>query len=254
LILDGDYSSTVFNVTADHNGGIDVSAGPSNAATIASGATLEVSEAASEKLTFEGPTGSLKLDNPESFGGEIAGFAEKSSSAEYSETIDLVRINHEVAAFAETYNPSSGILTVTDGLHNATFKFDSFNGTLNFVSDHHGGTLITGSPLAEQQSIGAMSNASSDQFDFKAAAGTAGDGRVENFKTIHSEFDSDHSAVSSNDTASSSARFWSFGANSGKDQRDDLSSLEHRFGHDHVAAGTLSPSSSHANDYVLPYH
>jgi hypothetical protein len=45
--------------------------------------------------------------------------------------------------FPETYNASSGVLTVTEGNNSARLTLDNFNGTFDFVSDGHGGTLIT---------------------------------------------------------------------------------------------------------------
>jgi hypothetical protein len=40
------------------------------------------------------------------------------------------------------------LLTVSDGIHNASFTFDNFNAMLYFVSDGKGGTLITDPPLS----------------------------------------------------------------------------------------------------------
>ena len=63
-------------------------------------------------------------------------------------TVDLVGIDFNSAHFSDTFNSSSGLLTVTDGTNTAHITFDDFNATLDFASDGNGGTLITDPPAS----------------------------------------------------------------------------------------------------------
>jgi hypothetical protein len=128
-------------------------------ATVASGGSLELNAASSESVTFAGGTGSLILDQPAGFTGHIIGFTGTAPDAAHSDTIDLVGINFSSSQFTESYNPSTGLLTVSDGIHNASFTFDNFNATLYFASDGKGGTLITDPPVSGVS--GAAANAPS---------------------------------------------------------------------------------------------
>jgi hypothetical protein len=148
--LAGNQSGTTWTVTADgSNTGIDVYDPPAVAvATIAAGASLDIGAPSRENVTFTGGTGSLVLNDPENFTGQIIGFTGTAPDAAHSDTIDLVGINYDSSHFAETYNSSTGLLTVTDGTHSASLTFDDFNATLDFASDGNGGTLITDPPAA----------------------------------------------------------------------------------------------------------
>jgi hypothetical protein len=253
LILDGYYSSTKFDVTAHQNGGVDIASGPASVAIVSDGETLELNHASSEHIAFDGGAGSLILDQPTTFAGHISGFRGTAPDAAHSDTIDLVGIDHASSGFSETFNTSTGQLMVTDGSHYATFNFDNFSGALHFASDHHGGTLITDPPvrLIAQQSPGAA-NASSDQFDFKPALGNAG--RIDNFKSNHSEFDLDHFTVNSNDTNNLTEWFWGSATNSKKELPIDPGLCDHRVGHDPILSSNNPLGSPHMNDYVLPSH
>ena len=99
-------------------------------------------------MTFTGGTGSLVIDDPVDFNGHISGFTGTAPDAEHSDTIDLVGIDFNSTQFDETYNASTGLLSVTDGSHAASFTFDNFKATLDFASDGKGGTLITDPPAA----------------------------------------------------------------------------------------------------------
>jgi hypothetical protein len=90
----------------------------------------------------------LVLDNPESFAGQITGFTGTAPDAAHSDVIDLVGINYDSSSFAESYNSTTGLLTITDGTHSASITFDNFNATLDFASDGNGGTLITDPPTS----------------------------------------------------------------------------------------------------------
>ena len=159
LTLVGNYSSSNWVVTNDNNGGADI-VDPPAAATIINGGNLEISAPSNETVTFTGATGSLVLNQSESFTGQIIGFTGTAPDAAHSDTIDLVGINYDFGQFAELYNSSTGLLAVTDGSNTASITFDDFNATLDFASDGNGGTLITDPPASG--SSGATSIARAD--------------------------------------------------------------------------------------------
>ena len=123
----------------------------------------------------ENTTGSLVLDSPSTFTGKISGFTGTAPDAAHSDTIDLAGIDYSSAHFSESYNASTGVLSVTDGSHSASLTFVDFNGTLDFASDGNGGTLIT-DPPADGGSPGAspVVVANGDQFVFKPSSDGAG--------------------------------------------------------------------------------
>jgi probable HAF family extracellular repeat protein len=141
---------------ADGNGGADVfdpAAAPvtvvnDSAIVINDGADATIGTSSSETVTFTGGTGSLVLNDPESFTGQIVGFTGTAPDAAHSDTIDLVGINYDSPNFSEAYNAQTGLLTVSDGSNTANLTFDNFNATLDFASDGDGGTLITDPPAA----------------------------------------------------------------------------------------------------------
>ena len=146
------------------------------AVTIGGGGNTLIALPFSDTVTFTGGTGSLILNDPAAFTGQIVGFTGTAPDAAHSDTIDLVGINYDSAHFAELYNSTSGLLSVTDGSHTASFTFDNFNATLDFASDGHGGTLITDPPAAGSTSelsagsaVGWGMNFSDDKIDFKPA-------------------------------------------------------------------------------------
>ncbi len=147
ITLGANYSGA-WTVTGDGHGGVDIYDPPAAVATIANGSALDLNEPSSETVAFTGGTGSLVLNDPEGFTGQIAGFTGTAPDAAHSDTIDLIGINYDSSGFAESYNSSTGLLTVTDGTNTASITFDDFNATLDFASDANGGTLITDPPAA----------------------------------------------------------------------------------------------------------
>ncbi len=117
--------------------------------SIGSGDAIYVGNVAfNDTVSFTAGTGALVLKDPETFTGQIVGFTGTAPDAAHSDTIDLIGINYDSSHFAETYNSSSGLLTVTDGSNTAHITFDNFHATLDFASDGNGGTLITDPPAA----------------------------------------------------------------------------------------------------------
>jgi hypothetical protein len=171
-VVGGIGSGNTFTFQSDGHGGTELYDPPAAHATIATGATLDLAAPSSESVTFAGGTGSLVLDDPGSFTGKISGFTGTAPDAAHSDTIDLAGINYNSAGFSETYNASTGQLSVTDGSHSASLTFDNFNGTLDFASDGNGGTLVTDPPAnAAPPSTNPVVVASGDQFVFKAWGG-----------------------------------------------------------------------------------
>ncbi len=147
LLVGNETTGNGYNwtATADGNGGANV-VDPAPIATIANGASLDIAAPSNENVTFTGGIGSLILNDPAGFTGQIVGFTGTAPDAAHSDTVDLVGIDFNSAHFADTYSSSVGLLTVTDGTHTADITFDDFNATLDFASDGNGGTLITDPP------------------------------------------------------------------------------------------------------------
>ncbi|MFZ1882296.1 MAG: hypothetical protein WAU53_01535, partial [Rhodoplanes sp.] len=127
-------------------------------ALITGDATLEFAAAASINVTFVGADdfGTLVLDNPTAYTGQIFGFA--GTSLENSDIIDLKGITFDVGT-SWTYHDNigfntGGILTVDDTANGVTMAVDSITfgdgeyTTANFIltSDGDGGTLIADPP------------------------------------------------------------------------------------------------------------
>ncbi|WP_375778515.1 hypothetical protein ACE103_04785 [Bradyrhizobium sp. ma5] len=117
----------------------------SASATIAAGATLELPGASNATVTFQGSTGTLKLDNSASFSGTVAGMTG-------SDAIDFANIN-----FASVHTPTfsgtstNGTLTVTDGTVTASIALlgNYMASTFTTSSDGHGGTLVVDPPATQ---------------------------------------------------------------------------------------------------------
>ena len=120
--------------------------GASGAATIAANATLELAAANSASVTFAASTGTLKLDQPSTFSGEIFNFA-GDGTLSGSDHIDLKGMDYNT--LQDSY--ANGVLTVTDGSGD-TAKLN-FNGSyvlanFAFASDGNGGTIVYDPPVS----------------------------------------------------------------------------------------------------------
>ena len=118
--------------------------------TIANGGNLEFGGSVpnTETLAFIGSTGTLQLDDPQAFSGQISGFTGTAPNAAHSDVIDLAGINYNSGDFSDTYNPATGVLSVTDGTKSALLTFVGFTGTFQFASDSNGGTDVFDPPTA----------------------------------------------------------------------------------------------------------
>jgi len=135
------------------NGGILAIEDPviGSGSAIIAGGTIAIGAQSNLNVTFDngqsGATyGELILADASHFSGHISGFAGTAPDPAHSDVIDLVGINYNSLLFSETYDASTGLLTVTDGSNSAGFMFDNFDGVLKFSSDGNGGTLITDPP------------------------------------------------------------------------------------------------------------
>jgi hypothetical protein len=77
---------------------------------VRAGATLELAAAASGSVTFISSTGTLRLDAPSTFSGQIFGFTGDGTLAG-SDRIDLINLNYNNAIqSSSTHNSSTGLL------------------------------------------------------------------------------------------------------------------------------------------------
>ena len=117
--------------------------------TVAAGATVELSSAFVGPVSFAGSTGTLQLDQAQSFTGTIAGFGGQ-------DQIDLRDISfgaNSTLGYLAKSNNTGGDLTVTGGKHTANIALLGQYAAASFVmaSDGHGGTLITEPPVLVAQ-------------------------------------------------------------------------------------------------------
>jgi hypothetical protein len=124
--------------------------GASGVATIAANATLGLAAADSASVTFAASTGTLKLDQPSTFSGEIFNFT-GDGTLSGSDHIDLKGIDYNT--LQDSY--ANGVLTVTDGSGD-TAKLN-FNGSyvlanFAFASDGNGGTIVYDPPVSSSSS------------------------------------------------------------------------------------------------------
>ena len=167
LTLAGDYSQSGWTPSPDGSGGTDIvdppaggasgtltiSEGGSAAALISNtapividGATATIAGPSAEAVSFAGSIGSLVLDQPQNFTGSISGFTGTAPDAAHSDVIDLANINFNSGHFSDSFNASTGVLTVSDGTGTANLTFDDFKATFEFASDGKGGTDIYDPP------------------------------------------------------------------------------------------------------------
>jgi aspartate 1-decarboxylase len=124
-----------------------------SSAIVNAGATLELATAYSSQVTFSGSTGTLKLDDPSSFTGTVAGMTG-------SDAIDFTNLNFNTTQ-APTFSGTSsgGTLHVTDGTHTTNIALLGNYMASTFVasSDGHGGTLVVDPPASGQNNLLAAS-------------------------------------------------------------------------------------------------
>jgi hypothetical protein len=116
-------------------------------ATIDSGATLELTGADANSVTFKGATGTLSLDHSSTFSGQVFGLTGNGIVAN-SDVIDLEDVVFTSAT--ESYSVTTGILTVGDTkghVAHVSLVGDYTNSTFTLFSDGNGGTLVVDPPV-----------------------------------------------------------------------------------------------------------
>jgi Cadherin-like domain len=166
LALAGDYTTSIWTVTSDGHGGVDIADPPAAASlTVASGASLEIPNAVvtAETVTFHGSTGSLTLDAPSSFHGTIAGFTGDGTLAG-SDQIDLKGIDYHSSSFAESFNARTDTLSVSDGTDDASLHFTGSYVAANFsfTTDGNGGTIVYDPPVSPNPALAPAKTAVAD--------------------------------------------------------------------------------------------
>jgi hypothetical protein len=114
-------------------------------AIINAGATLELATAYANQVTFFGSTGTLKLDNPASFAGTVAGMTGQ-------DAIDFTNLNpNTIQTPSFTGDSSGGTLSVTDGANTDHIALLGNYMASTFVpsSDGHSGTSVIDPPAAQ---------------------------------------------------------------------------------------------------------
>jgi hypothetical protein len=148
LALLGQYMTSSFVKASDGHGGTLI-LDPPAPVTIANGAAFEIGSASSDAVTFAGGTGTLRLDQSQSFTGTVAGFGSH-------DQINLGDIAYSDVTRTLDYwmstDSSGGTLTVSDGAHTASLTLLGQYAASSFgmASDGHGGTLITDPPPSQQ--------------------------------------------------------------------------------------------------------
>jgi hypothetical protein len=149
LKFDGTFVAGEFHLANDGGGGTLLTDPPIDTAphTMADGATLEIDNGASGKITFAGPAGTLQLDNPWAFSGKVAGFGGQ-------DEIDLADVSfgaQTTLGYARD-GRAGGELKVSDGIHSANIALlgNYMASTFATASDGHGGTLITEASVTQQ--------------------------------------------------------------------------------------------------------
>jgi hypothetical protein len=152
-----DYTSAIWVTASDGHGGTTVR-DPSfisadeafGNATIGDGGQLELGTDTSPGVLFAGNSGTLTLDQSQSFNGQISGFGGQ-------DQMDLLDIcfaaNTTTLGYSANSENSGGTLMVCDGVHTANLALIGQYAASSFgiVGDNHGGTLITELPSSQQQ-------------------------------------------------------------------------------------------------------
>ncbi len=153
-----DTGNTIINVgvlEASNGGTLQVLDAVTGGSAVISGGTMEFDAAASIAVTFDNGAGGtsyglLILSDPSHFTGDISGFAGTAPDLAHSDGIDVIGINFNSGQFSDSYDDSTGILTLSDGTNTETLQFAGFKGDINdfhFSEDTNGtGTLITDPP------------------------------------------------------------------------------------------------------------
>jgi len=144
-------SSVVANTgTLEANGGsltLQAAVTGSGAVDVVSG-TLDIANAnAGEAVAFTGKSGTLELDQSQTYTGQVSGFSTTGKTS--LDLRDIGFVSPSEATFSGT--AKGGVLTVTDGTHTAHIKLagNYLNSTFVASSDGKGGVTVVDSPAAQ---------------------------------------------------------------------------------------------------------
>ena len=187
LIVNSDISNAGLIWANGGNITINGAVTGTGSALISGAATLEFAAASSVNVTFAGDNfGTLVLDNPTAYTGQIFGFA--GPSPQNSDAIDLKGIAFDAGTSWTYYDnagsDTGGTLTIYEAINGTTTAVDSItfaNGdytTANFIltSDGNGGTLIadppadSGTATIESDATLDLADAAHDSFIFIGSA------------------------------------------------------------------------------------
>jgi VCBS repeat-containing protein len=156
-------------------------------ATIATGATLELTAADSVSVQFSGATGTLILDHSAGFGGQISNLT-GNGSLSGSDQIDLKDIAFGAGTTVSyTGTSTGGTLTVSDAQNhtaNIALVGDYTSSTFTLSSDGGNGTTVIDPPVKQDLASGALSFSDADSTDTHTVSVTpesGGQGYVGNF-------------------------------------------------------------------------
>ena len=147
LTFEGAHTLANFHVQSDGNGGTLLTdptvktQAPGNApATIGRNRVLEIDTPDKGSVTFKGKSGTLWLEQPSTFTGEISRFGT-------DDAIDLTGVafrEHTTLGYLQNSNGTGGTLTVTNGAHSVSIALMGHYMASSFASgsDSHGGTLV----------------------------------------------------------------------------------------------------------------
>ena len=116
--------------------------------TIGHNGTSELAAGSVAEVTFADATGQLTLDDASNSNISISGFTGDGTLAG-SDQIDLKGNDYNSSAFAESYDATKGLLSITDGSKTVTLEFNGSYQEANFkfVTDGHGGTIVYDPPV-----------------------------------------------------------------------------------------------------------
>lgn len=137
-------------------------------ATIESGATLELGASDSQTITFATDTGTLKLDSPSTFTGQIAGFTGTAADAADSDEVELTGVWTTTSDLTGT--GGNLVVNLTEGSKTATLTFADFSGTLN-ISNNGSETFIFDPPATNSGAPVSIGGPGNDNFIFHPSLG-----------------------------------------------------------------------------------
>ena len=137
-------------------------------ASIDAGATLELAGANSSYVAFNGPTGTLILDQSTEFSGQIVGFT-GDGSLSGSDQLDLRDIAFGPGTTVDySGTPVDGVLTVSDAENHTahiTLAGDYTSSTFTLSSDGNGGTTVIDPVVTQDTADGTLSFSDPDSTD-----------------------------------------------------------------------------------------